>query len=131
MKLVYPAIFEEDDDGSFSVMFPDLPGCFTCGDNIAEAIYMAVDAASGWILGEIEEGHNIPKASNRNDIKCEAGCFINMIALDMDSYIEKYGQKAVKKTLTIPAWMDTYVESHGLSCSKLLQDAIGRMAAQV
>lgn len=127
MRLVYPAIFEECEEGGYTVLFPDLPGCFTEGDDLAEALSMAEDAASGWLLGEIEENAKLPKASDRNSIDCPKNGFVNMIALDMDAYAEKYGQKAVKKTLTIPAWMNTYVEDRGISCSKLLQDAIGKL----
>lgn len=130
MNLVYPAIFTpyENERSGYTVVFPDLPGCVTGGDTMAEALYMAEDAASGWVLGEIEDGAEIPKASAREDIACDAGSFVNMVALDMDAYAEKYGKKAVKKTLTIPAWMNTYVEENGVSCSRLLQEAIGKLA---
>jgi len=50
MKLVYPACFYPEENGQFSVNFPDLQGCCTFGDTFAEAIEMAIDAASGWIL---------------------------------------------------------------------------------
>ena len=64
MKLVYPAIFTPFDEGNgFTVEVPDLPGCVTEGDNLVEAIEMGTDAASGWILGEIEDGNSFPAAS--------------------------------------------------------------------
>ena len=130
MKLVYPAIFTpyEDGTGGYAVEFPDLPGCVTGGDDMAEAIFLAEDAASGWILSELEEGNKIPKASAFADVKAEPGQFVNMVALDMDSYAAKYGNKAVKKTLTIPAWLNTYVEENNISCSSVLQEALSRMA---
>ena len=133
MKLTYVAVFEpyEDAEDGFVVTFPDLPGCVTGGDTLAEALFMAEDAASGWILTSLEEGEEIPKASKIDDISIEPGQFKNFIMLDMDSYAEKYGNKSVKKTLTIPAWMNTFVESHNVSCSKILQDAISRMAVEV
>ena len=129
MKLVYPAIFEACDEGGYSVSFPDLSGCFTEGDDITEALEMAEDAASGWILDEIESGRSIPKASSWEEAAEGAEGFVNMVSLDIDAYAEKYGNKAVKKTLTIPAWMNTYVETHGISCSQLLQTAIGKLAS--
>ena len=109
MKLVYPAIFMpyESRNGGYTAEFPDLPGCVTGGSDLAEAIYMAIDAASGWILGEIERGKVIPEPSDITNIKCNEGGLVSLIALDMDTYAEKYGKKAVKKTLTIPAWMNT------------------------
>ncbi len=130
MKLVYPAIFKpyEDETGGYVVEFPDLPGCVTGGDNLAEAILMAEDAASGWILTELEEGKKAPKASEISTLKTKAGEFVNLVALDMTAYTIKYGSKSVKKTLTIPAWLNTFVEENGISCSKVLQEALGEMA---
>lgn len=130
MKLVYPAVFTpyEDKSGGYAVEFPDLPGCVTGGDDMAEAIFMAEDAASGWVLTELEDGHKAPKASDFAEIKIESGQFVNLIALDMDSYAAKYGQKAIKKTLTIPAWLNTYVEENNISCSAVLQEALSEMA---
>ena len=63
MKLIYPAIFTPfDDSDGFTVEVPDLPGCVTEGDSLVEAIEMGTDAASGWILDEIEEGNSFPAA---------------------------------------------------------------------
>ncbi len=130
MKLVYPAVFTpyEDGSGGYAVEFPDLPGCVTGGDDMAEAIFMAEDAASGWVLTELEDGKKAPRASKLADIATEQGQFVNMVALDMDAYASKYGSKAVKKTLTIPAWLNTYAEEHGISCSSVLQEALSKMA---
>ena len=130
MKLVYPAIFTpfEGEDG-YAVEFPDLPGCVTEGQNLGDAIYMAVDAASGWVLTELEDGKEAPKASVISGVTAPEGSFVSLVALDMDAYAKQYGNKAVKKTLTIPAWMDTYAEKHNISCSEILQEAIGKMAS--
>lgn len=130
MKLVYPAIFTpyEDGAGGYAAEFPDLPGCVTGGDDMAEAIFMAEDAASGWVLTELEDGKNAPKASSLADIRAEPGQFVNMVALDVDAYAAKYGNRAVKKTLTIPAWLNTYVEENNISCSTVLQEALSKMA---
>jgi len=130
MKLVYPAVFTayEDGTGGYAVEFPDLPGCVTGGDDMAEAIFMAEDAASGWVLTELEEGKKAPKASVLGNIKVGPDQFVNMVALDMDSYAAKYGSKAVKKTLTIPAWLNTFVEQNNISCSMVLQEALSKMA---
>lgn len=130
MKLVYPAVFTpyEDGTGGYVVEFPDLPGCVTGGDDVAEALFMAEDAASGWVLSELEGGGNIPAATKINDISAEPGSFVSIVALDMDAYAAKYGNKAVKKTLTIPAWLNTFAEQKGISCSKVLKEALSEMA---
>ncbi len=130
MKLIYPAIFKPftDQSGGYMVEFPDLPGCVTEGKNLEQAIEMGIDAASGWILGELEDGEKIPPASDYSEITAESGCMINMLLLDMDAYEEKYGEKAVRKNLTIPAWLNTFAEKNNINFSKLLQDALLSMA---
>lgn len=125
MKLVYPAIFyPQEEQSGYTVEIPDLPGCVSCGSDIAEAIAMGADAASGWVLDEIEDNKPIPKASFIEDIHPEDGGFVSLLVLDMDSYIQKYGTKSVRKNLTIPAWLNTFAEKNNLNISKVLQDAL-------
>ena len=95
---------------------------------MAEAVFMAEDAASGWVLTELEDGNPVPKATAINEVVTEPGQFVSLIAIDMDAYAAKYGSSAVKKTLTIPAWLNTFVEKNGISCSKVLQEALSKMA---
>ena len=125
MKLVYPAIFTPlEEQNGYCVVVPDLPGCVTQGNDIADAIEMAVDAASGWVLDELEDGKKPPSASKSKDIAFESGSFVNLIVLDMDAYAEKYGDKAIRKNCTIPAWMNTMAEHAGINFSALLQRAL-------
>ena len=127
MKLVYPAIFTPFDEGNgFTVEVPDLPGCVTEGDNLVEAIEMGTDAASGWILGEIEDGNSFPAASMA--LEAPTGSFVNLLVLDMDSYAEQYGSKAVRRNITVPAWLDTYAQKNHLSLSKVVQDSLLEIA---
>ena len=125
MKLTYPACFYKDKTGSaYSVVVPDLPGCVSGGETLADAILMGIDAASGWVLDELEDGKAIPSASVIEDIKPEKGGFVSMLVLDMDSYAEKYGDKAVRKNLTIPAWLNTFAESRSINFSQVLQKSL-------
>jgi len=125
MRLVYPACFYQDTEtGGYAVEVPDLPGCITGADTLADAIFMAEDAASGWILGEWEDGKTVPSASDMNDVTPDEGGFVSLITLDMDSYTEKYGEKAVRKNLTIPAWLNTFAENNHINFSQVLQDAL-------
>ena len=127
MKLVYPAIFTPFDEGNgFTVEVPDLPGCVTEGDDLIDAIEMGTDAASGWILSEIEDGNSFPAASLA--LEAPAGSFVNLLVLDMDSYAEQYGSKAVRRNITVPAWLDTYAQKNHLSLSKVVQDSLLGMA---
>lgn len=132
MKLVYPAIFTPCiERKGYTVVVPDLPGCVTEGQDLLDAIEMGVDAASGWILGELEEGNNIPAPTLRKeDIKLEeADSFISMLVLDIDAYAEKYGEKTVRKNISIPAWLNTYGEKNNINFSRVLQDALLKKAS--
>ena len=128
MRLIYPAIFYPcvDKDG-YTVEVPDLPGCVSEGDTLADAIIMGTDAASGWVLDELEEGKPVPAASLVSSLDMEEGGIVNLLVLDMDSYAEKYGDKAVRKNITIPAFMNTFIERNGFSLSRITQDAIGKL----
>ncbi len=129
-KLVYPACFYPyEDKPGYLVVVPDLPGCISGGNSLAEAIEMGIDAASGWVLDEMEDGKAVPKASAPDDIVAdeESNGFVSMLVLDMDAYAEKYGAKAIRKNLTIPAWQNTFAELHNLNVSKILQDALSAM----
>ena len=106
------------------LVYPAIQGCVTEGRNLEEAIEMGIDAASGWILGELEDGEKIPKPSAYKDIKCIDGEIVNFLLLDIDSYAEKYGEKAVRKNLTIPAWLNTFAEKNNINYSKVLQEAL-------
>ena len=125
LKLIYPACFYPNDNG-YTVTFPDLPGCVTEGKNIAEAMNMAVDAASGGILDSIEYGESIPEATTDiSSIPLEyPDGLINFIMLDMDSYSDKYGVKAVRKNCTIPAWLNDAAERKNINFSAVLQHAL-------
>lgn len=131
MKLVYPAVLRpcEENDG-YTVVIPDLPGCVTEGCTLADAILMAEDAASGWVLDELEDGNAAPKASPIEAVQVKPGEFINLLVLDMDAYAEKYGSKAVRKNLTIPAWLNTFAEKHQVNFSQVLTDALTSMYQQ-
>ena len=131
MKLVYPAVFRpcEEKEG-YTVTVPGLPGCVTEGDTLASAILMAEDAASGWVLDELEEGNIAPAASPMEAVCVKPGEFVNLLVLDMDAYAEKYGGKAVRKNLTIPAWLNTFAEKHQVNFSQVLTDALTTLYQQ-
>lgn len=127
MKLIYPACFYPCDEGGYTVTFPDLPGCVTEGDTLQEAIDMAADAASGWLLYSLEEeNQQIPVSSDIKSIvpdEYENG-FVSLVNIDLDEFSKKHGHKAVKKTLTIPAWLNTAAEERNVNFSQILQNAL-------
>lgn len=95
MKLTYPAcLYAEENNAGYAVVVPDLPGCVSGGKTLAEAILMATDAASGWVLDELEQGKPVPLASPLEAIHPDPGGFVIVLVLDMDDYAQKYGSKA-------------------------------------
>lgn len=125
MKLSYPVCLYPNNNG-FTAVVPDLKGCVTEGKDYTDAITMAIDAASLWVLDELEEGRKPPKASNPLEIKADEyeGGIVSVVMLDMDAYAEKYGSKAVRKNCTIPAWLNTVAEAQNINFSAALQSAL-------
>ena len=118
---VYPAIFTKmNDDGNYYIIdFIDLKNCITEGTTIQEAYYMAQDAM-GLFLDELVK---FPEPTlDFSNIKDNQ--FISFISIDMDYYRKKYNNKSVKKTLSIPCWLDTIAEKENINFSQLLQEAI-------
>lgn len=130
MNLVYPAILYPFSDGSngYVVEFPDLLGCVTEGRSLEEVMLMGTDAASGWILGELEDGNKLPQATEYKDIKAKENGLVTLFALDIDAYAERYGEKSVRKNLTIPAWLNTFAEKNNINFSQILQETLFNMS---
>ena len=84
-KYVYPAIFTPEDDGSYSIVFPDLEGCYTCGDNLEDSIEMAEDALALVLYGYEKDGREIPAPSARSAFSVSGNDFVNFIACHQKS----------------------------------------------
>jgi len=123
MKYVYPAIFTPlDDEGGYDVYIPDLPHCRTCGEDLAEAIEMAEDAASMWLWDAENKKETIPEPSKSLDH--ESPQFVNFVKADTETFRRQMDSRAVKKTLTIPAWLNHKAEEAHVNFSGILQDAL-------
>ena len=119
----YPAVFHKAEEGGFWVSFPDFPECMTQGDSMDEAYEMAIDAL-GLSLSSIEdEGTDIPKASEFETVDPEDGILV-IIEFDMAEYRRKHRSKAVKKTLSIPEWLNEAAIRENLNFSQILQEAL-------
>ena len=100
-----------------------MPGCITEGDTIEEAYEMASDALGLYILEDIQNG-NPPHASEPCDIMIEDNDRIILIEFDYFGYMKKHKSHSVKKTLTIPLWLNEKAISHNINFSQTLQDAL-------
>lgn len=123
-KLIYPAVFHPEANGGYSVFFPDLLGCVTEGETLAEAIYMAKDALGIYLYSLKEDGEKAPVPSNPADITTEGRDFVSVIEYDEAEYLRRTDNRSIKKTLTIPAWMDALAKENNLNFSNVLQNAI-------
>lgn len=125
MNYIYPAIFYPEDNGQFSVIFPDLNGLATYGDNLADAFAMAQEACGQYLFTSLRDGDSLPEASNISNVeKDEDAAFVNLVCVNLDEYARAYDDKAIKKTLTIPAWLNSACENAGINYSKVLRDAL-------
>lgn len=120
---IYPSIFSFDDDG-ISVEFPDLEGCFTCGDTTQEAMTNAKEAMGLHLFGMEEDNETIPTPTDIKDIKLEDNQSIVLIEVYMPIIREAINNQSVKKTLTIPRWLNNLAEKNNINFSQLLQSAL-------
>lgn len=123
-RLFYPAIFHKAEEGGFWVSFPDLPECLTEGDNLEQAYEMAFDALGLCLADRKKANEPLPEASLPNEIELEENSFLVVIEFDMLAYKKKNNSKAVKKTLSIPEWLDEEAKARNINFSQVLQEAL-------
>ena len=118
MKYYYAGIFENAGEGGYAVSFPDLPGCYSQGATANEAFDMAQSALSQWIEYLIDKKLPVPAPSEITNIVCNSEGFVSLVCADIRD------GRAVKRTVSIPKWMDDKVSESGLSLSRVLQEAL-------
>lgn len=124
-KYIYPAIFEPEESG-ISVYFPDIQGCYTSGETLEEAMNMAEDALC-LMLYDMEEDHReIPTPSTLEQVKTgiKDNSFVSLVKCDTLFYRKYYKEKSVRKTLTIPAWLNDLALKQQINFSQVLQSAL-------
>ena len=119
MMFVYTAIFHQE-DSSYWVEFPDLPGCQSFGDTLPETMAEAQEALAAYVLTLLEQGKPLVQPSEMASIIPEDG-FTSLVACTIEQYKET---KAVKKTLTIPSWLNDRATAMGVNFSQVLQEAL-------
>lgn len=123
MRLFYPAIFHKTEENGFWVSFPDLPECLTEGDNMAQAYEMATNAL-GLCMEDRMQENNIPAPSDPSGISVEKDAFLVVVEFDRLEYLKKHSTKSVKKTLTIPEWLNQEAIARNINFSQTLQEAL-------
>ena len=123
MKIAYPAIFHNE-NGSYWVEFPDLEGCHTFGEKLDETLFNAKEALEVHAITLLESGEKLNTPSNICDLKTDDNSFTTLVYGDINNYLSS--SKAVKKTLTIPEWVNRIGIEHNINFSQTLTDAILR-----
>lgn len=119
----FPAFFYYDKDG-ISIEFPDLPGCLPCADTSAEAFRNAKEALGLHLFGMEQDHEPIPSPTPIDELHPETNGVIAMVEVFMPAVRDRINNKVVKKTLTIPAWLNRAAEAEGINFSQVLQDSL-------
>lgn len=122
-RLFYPAVFHKAEEGGFWVSFPDIPECLTQGDDMQQAYEMAAEALGLSLTTMEEASEEIPKASTPENVDVEDG-FLVVVEFDMAEYRRKHCSRAVKKTLSIPEWLNEAAMRQNINFSQVLQEAL-------
>lgn len=126
MRHVYPAVFTPA-EGKMLVSVPDIKGCHTFGDDLAEAIAMAQDAVEMLLYHMEKDGVEPPKpstleAARQTDESPDA--FASFVYADTDAYRRRNDKRAVNKMVTIPAWLKYQAEQANAPFSQILQQGL-------
>lgn len=122
-RYIYPAIFDYSDDG-ISISFPDLPGCFSCANSDQEAIIMANDALSLHLYSMEEDNDEIPEPTPISKISLDSNQAVVLIEVYMPTMREAIENYSVKKTLSIPQWLNKLAIEKSINFSQVLQSAL-------
>ena len=125
MNYIYPAVFYPEENGQYSVVFPDLNNLATYGNDLTDAFSMAQEACTQYLFTSLCDGEALPSPSSIEEIKKDGDCaFINLVCVDIKTFASDYNDKTVKKTITIPAWLNTACNKAGINYSKFLKEAL-------
>ena len=128
MKYSYTAVITPTEDGTeFYCRVPDLPGCITTGSDIDDCIDLISDAMALWLVSAEDHGDPIPTASKQSDIEREADSVLSIIQADTIAYRALTDTRAVRKNVSLPAWMANLADKRGINCSQVLQDGLCRV----
>ncbi|MDO4920214.1 MAG: type II toxin-antitoxin system HicB family antitoxin [Phascolarctobacterium sp.] len=130
MKYIYPAIFTLDKsdkafpNGVYQVKFVDLDTCYTFGNTLEEAYENAADALNLALWDLEERKAAIPAATAVSEVHCGTDAFVSLVTADTLEYRKQYDTKAVRKSLTIPRWLDTLAQENNINFSNILKRAL-------
>lgn len=121
MLKAYPAVFHCEETG-YWVEFPDLPGCLSEGEDAAQALAQASAALGGYLCSLLDRGLELPQPSRIQALNAGGEDFVSMVVADPLAF--KQRTRSVKKTLTIPQWLNDEAEKRHINFSSVLQQAL-------
>ena len=122
-RYIFPAVFNYADDG-ISISFPDLPGCFSCGDTDEEAISMAEEVLGLHLYSMEQDDDPIPEPSRGENINLEPNERIFLVDIWMPQIRKEVQPVHVKKTLTIPSDLNEAAIKANLNFSQVLASSL-------
>lgn len=125
MRYTFTAVITPE-DGKCYVRVPDITGCVTTGKDIEDAVAQITDALSGCLVVWEDQGLTIPQATPQPEVTHDRADVLTLISVDTIAYRARTDTRAVRKNVSIPAWMANMAERKGLNCSKVLQDALAQ-----
>jgi predicted RNase H-like HicB family nuclease len=128
-QYICTACFCREDNGTYTVQFPDLEGCMTIGSTFEDAFAKAIDACSGWLLVARNNDVPIPMPNYQSVFfnKNKPDLFYNLLFIDLDNFNRKVNKRSIKKSISMPAWLCELAEQKKVNYSKVLQDALKDM----
>lgn len=123
MRYTYTAVITPE-EGKCYARVPDIPGCVTTGQDIEDAVNQITDALSGCLVVWEDQELSIPSATPQPEIPHKQTDILTLIRVDTIAYRAQTDARAVRKNVSIPAWMAAMAERKGINCSKVLQDAL-------
>ncbi|MCI6380874.1 MAG: type II toxin-antitoxin system HicB family antitoxin [Faecalicoccus sp.] len=122
--LTYLAVLEPSGEKSYSLYFPDMPGCYSDGKNLEDALKKAKDALELHYYGMVKDGEKVPKSTGKVSKEDAEGCIVCPVTIYPDVVVEKYNNKKVKTNCTLPAWLKEIAENNHINYSQVLEAAI-------
>jgi predicted RNase H-like HicB family nuclease len=124
VKYAYTAVFIPEAFGAYSVYFPDLPGLCTCGDDIPDAVKMAQDALCLWLYDMEQDKRDLPMPRSPQSVSVSEGAFTSVVAADTDQYRRYFDAKKIRRTVSIPMWLNEQAERAQIDFTQVMCKAL-------
>lgn len=123
MKTVYPALLTKSESGKYFIRVPDVPGCITSGQTLQEALDNIRDALAACLCVLEDANEPLPVPSEPTALH-DPQATVVLVDVDLVEYRKETDTRAVRKNVSMPAWLSYMADKRGVNCSQLLQDAL-------